>query len=73
MIDSFRGWLRTPGSDWQPVASGSTEDDCWQRLRQHIASLGLRFVDSFVGPADSDPRRRGPRQAIRTPGQRRFF
>lgn len=73
MIGVYRGWYRLAGSDWQPVASADTEDECWQRLRQHVASLGARFVDLFVGVSQSDPRRRGPRQAVREPSQKRMF
>lgn len=74
MIDSYRGWLRLPGGDWRPAVAGDTEDETWRKLRQHIQYLGVRFVDSFVGPADSDPRRRSARrQAVRQPSQHRMF
>ena len=73
MVDKYRGWYRLPGGDWQQAAAGDTEDECWHRLRLHVAALGARFVDSCVCQTGSDPRRRGPRQAIRTPGQRRMF
>jgi hypothetical protein len=54
----FNGWTRLPGQSWQAVVTGSDEDTAWRLLRQHVEQLGARFVDTYVGPADADPRSR---------------
>ncbi|MHB1424604.1 MAG: hypothetical protein ACYC3I_15660 [Gemmataceae bacterium] len=66
---AFVGWIRLPGQLWQPVVSAETEDEAWRLLRQHVDRLNAKMIDSYIGPADVDPR--GRRVAGST--QKRLF
>ncbi len=54
----FTGWIRLPGQLWQAVVTASTEDEAWCLLRQHVDRLDAKMIDTFIGPADVDPRDR---------------
>ena len=55
---AFIGWIRLPASTWQAVVTASTEDEAWRLLGQHVDQLDAKMVDTFIGPADVDPRGR---------------
>jgi hypothetical protein len=67
--NTFTGWIRLPGQTWKAVVHAATEDECWRLLRLHIESLHAKSIDSYIGPADVDPR--GRRVAGST--QKRLF
>jgi hypothetical protein len=61
---NFTGWTRLPGFTWQAVVSAATEDAAWRLLRQHVAQMGAKLIDTFVGPASVDPRGRRRRGCV---------
>ena len=56
--NTFAGWVRLPGHQWEPVVSAADEDTAWHLLRRHVERLHAKMIDSFVGPANVDPRGR---------------
>jgi hypothetical protein len=55
-LAAYVGWTRrNRRQSWRAVATGGTEQECWNALRNYRAASPDRYADSLILPAGKNP------------------